>query len=352
MEQINASPEEKELSVQEMYHFEAKKQKTKRKAPKGWKIWLLIVLGIALLGGLLAATGFSALNGEVVKAPDSPYIGVLSVEGTIAASNVDSWGVPYGYQHQFTLDTIDELIADPNNKALLFYVDSPGGGVYESDELYFKIKEYQEITGRPVFSYMASMAASGGYYISAPADEIYANRNCWTGSIGVTIGTVYDISELLHNYGINTVTITSGRNKAMGSMVDPLTEEQQAIFQSLVDEAYEQFTAIVAEGREMDLATVKTIADGRIYSAKQAYDLGLIDSVCSYEDALADIADSYDLGDCEVFDFYYEDDSLFGMLMQKAPLPDLPSGDTEAVLSLIRNDVEFPISYLCEALDK
>ncbi len=229
-------------------------------------------------------------------------------------------------------------------------MDSPGGGVYESDELYFKIKEYQDTTNRPVVSYMASMAASGGYYISAPADKIYANRNCWTGSIGVTIGTVYDISGLLDNYGIKTVTITSGRNKAMGSMVDPLTDEQRAIFQSLVDESYEQFVGIVAEGRNMDLAKVKTIADGRIYSAQQAYTLGLVDSVCSYDDAIADLQKTYQLEGCEIYDMYYTDDSFFGTLLSKAPLPELPQSDTEAVLSMVKDDVEFPVSYLCEAL--
>lgn len=110
---------------------------------------------------------------------------------------------------------------------MILFVNSPGGGVYESDELYLKIKEYQEQTECPVYAVMGSMAASGGYYISAPADKIVANRNTWTGSIGVTIGTLYDISGLLEQYGVKTETITAGRNKAMGSSVEPMTEEQE-----------------------------------------------------------------------------------------------------------------------------
>ncbi|MDD2484369.1 MAG: signal peptide peptidase SppA [Eubacteriales bacterium] len=355
-EETTATPEEPTATpkpTQPIYEFEQKGSNKNPKRLKGWMIWLIIVAGVCLLAVLFAVAlpNFGSNSAEVVETPSSDYIGVLYVEGVIASGNVDSWGVPYGYQHQFTLDSIDELINDESNKGLILYVDSPGGGVYESDELYFKIKEYQELTERPVVSYMASMAASGGYYISAPADKIYANRNCWTGSIGVTIGTVYDISTLLDNYGIKTVTITSGRNKAMGSIVDPLTQEQQAIFQSLVNESYEQFVGIVAEGRQMDLATVKTIADGRIYSAEQAYKLGLIDSVSTYDEAIIDFTEAYELEDCEIYDMVYTDTSFLGTLFSELPLPKLPQSDTEAVLSLIKNDVSFPISYMCDALE-
>ena len=89
------------------------------------------------------------------------------------------------------------MAEDDRNKGMILYVNTPGGSVYASDELYLKIKDYQETTGRPVYSSMQSQATSGGYYISAPCDKIIANRNCWTGSIGVTMGTFIDISGLL-----------------------------------------------------------------------------------------------------------------------------------------------------------
>jgi protease-4 len=132
---------------------------------------------------------------------------------------------------------------------------------------------------------MQSQATSGGYYISAPCDKILANRNCWTGSIGVTMGSLMDISELLENLGIRVNTITAGSNKAMGSGMEPMTPEQRAIFQALVDEAYEQFVELVAEGRDMSVAEVTKLADGRIYSNYQALDSGLIDNVEDYETA-------------------------------------------------------------------
>ena len=103
------------------------------------------------------------------------YIGTIYIEGEISE---DADGT---YNHQYLLNAIDAMIADDENKGMILYVDTPGGSVFASDELYFKIKEYQEKTERPVYASMQSMAASGGYYISAPCDKIIANRNCWTG---------------------------------------------------------------------------------------------------------------------------------------------------------------------------
>jgi protease-4 len=241
-------------------------------------------------------------------------------------------------------------MSDSDNRGLIVFVDSPGGGVYESDELYLKLKEYKETTHRPVYAVMGSMAASGGYYISAAADKIIANRNTWTGSIGVTIGTLYDISELLEKYGVRTVTITAGSNKAMGSIVEPLTTEQKAIFQSLVDDAYEQFTGIVSEERGMDINEVKKLADGRIYSARQAYENGLVDSIGTLDDAVSDMSTEYGLQDCEVVDVVFRDNTLWGSLLRGVKVPDLRGGDVSAILNQIDNGSRFPISYECELL--
>ena len=146
---------------------------------------------------------------------------------------------------------------------------------------------------------MASQACSGGYYISMAADKIYANRNTWTGSIGVIISST-NLKGLYDKLGIKEIDITSGTNKAMGSPGIDMTEEHRKILQSLVDEAYEQFAGVVAEGRKMDINTVKPIADGRIYSAKQALDLGLIDNVDSYENMQQNMLDTVGK-DVEIF---------------------------------------------------
>ncbi len=193
------------------------------------------------------------------------------------------------YDHKFTKYILDSLIEDAESSALLIYVNTPGGGIYETDELYERILQYQD-TGRSVFVYMGPMAASGGYYLSAPADKIYANRNTWTGSIGVTMGTLIDFTDLMAKYGIKTKTLTAGRNKAMGSMFDPLTEEQLAILQGMLDEAYAQFVEVVATGRDLPLEKVTELADGRIYTAKQAMENGLIDEIATFDEVTEEIA--------------------------------------------------------------
>ncbi|MGN0711626.1 MAG: signal peptide peptidase SppA [Anaerovoracaceae bacterium] len=318
---------------------------------KNLLIFAAILAVIAVLGCIAVAC--SGPGDDKEKYPDEEYIARLDVEGTIADSgNEDYFGNPEGYQHQWTLDTIDELMDDPNNKGIIFFLDTPGGGVYESDELYLKIKEYQETTGRPVYSYMGSMAASGGYYISAPCDKIIANRNCWTGSIGVTMGSYLDFSQLLENYGVKVNTITSGANKAMGSSLEKMTDEQRAIFQSLVDEAYEQFTGIVADGRNLDIETVKKLADGRIYTAKQALEAGLIDEIATYEEACDDMKKQYNLEDCTITELEPDNsDNIFGSLFAGIDLSKLQmKSDVSAIVELAEQENRFPVSYMCEAL--
>lgn len=328
------------------------KGKKKSSLKKSLFIFVSIIVGVAVLAGMFAGVVGSA---EESLYPEEPYIARLNVEGSIQSSgNEDYFGNPIGYQHQWTLDTIDDLIGDENNKGIILFVDTPGGGVYESDELYFKLREYQEKTGRPIYSSMATMAASGGYYISAPCDKIIANRNCWTGSIGVTMGSYLDFSELLETYGVKVNTITSGENKAMGSSLEPMTDEQKAIFQSLVDEAYEQFVGIVSEGRNMPLEKVYTIADGRIYTAKQALELGLIDGIGTYEEALADLVNTYKLQDCVVTELEPSDDgNILGSIFSNVNFDGLRvNSDVEAIVKLAENEAKFPVSYMCEALDR
>lgn len=319
---------------------------------------ILVILAIMLfLFSLFSTIGsvFYALNGtgggagsEIDSA--GPYIAQLSVNGTIQG-DTDSLYDTNSYHHSWTIEKIDEITKDSNNRGLILFVNTPGGGVYESDELYYAIKDYKEKTGRPVYSYMGAMAASGGYYISAPADKIFANRNCWTGSIGVTIGTLYDISGLLKKYGVKTVTITSGANKAMGSMTDKLTDEQKKIFQSLVDEAYDQFVDIVKEGRKMDEKKVRELADGRIYTAKQAKANGLIDGVGRYEAAVNDMKKTFELTDVPVKRIAYEKKAtLLSQLLDAVSKGGSPgaTGELDQLRALMDKNGKFTVTYLAQ----
>ena len=122
-----------------------------------------------------------------IELPDEDFIGVVNVEGEIAATSSSSFSSSSGYNHDLYMDYVDKMEKSDKNKGILLYVDSPGGAVYQTDEMYLKLMEYKKKTGRPVWAYFASQACSGGYYMSMAADKIYANRNCWTGSIGVIV---------------------------------------------------------------------------------------------------------------------------------------------------------------------
>lgn len=221
--------------------------------------------------------------------PEEPFVGLVEVKGDILRGYSDYYYDGYSdyYDHEWTLNYIDEMMAQEHNKGLLLYVDSAGGGAYESDELYLKLLEYKEETGRPIWSYMASEACSGGYYITMASDKIYCNRNGLTGSIGV-IMTLTDYTELMEQVGIEEINITSGKNKTMGSETETMTQEQKDIFQSLVDETYEQFVEIVADGRNMTKEEVRTLGDGRVYTPKQALELNLIDEIAAFDKVKAD----------------------------------------------------------------
>lgn len=214
------------------------------------------------------------------------YIAVLYIEGVIQDANEN-------YNQEWLLDTIAELSEDRKNRGIFLYIDSPGGGVYQSDEVYLALEDYKYRTENPVWAYMGPLAASGGYYIACAADVIYANRNTLTGSIGVISGTSVDLTELFARHGIKMTTVTAGKNKNMFNINSPLTDEHRAIMQSIADEAYDQFTQIVAESRDMEIRDVCRLADGRIYTAAQAKKNGLIDYIDTYENALNNMQNSF-----------------------------------------------------------
>lgn len=239
------------------------------------------VLTNALAGRILDSTSSELLTGGMeFSSPMEDYIAVVRVEGTIQEqTEAGIFAEMEGYQHTTTMEYIDRLMTDEYNRGILLYIDSPGGTVYESEELYDRLEEYQELTDRPIWCYMAHYAASGGYMTAVTADRIYANQNTVTGSIGV-IMSGFDLTGLYEKLGIRYFSITSGSYKDSSQM----TDEQMAIYQSQVDECYSRFVEKVASGRGMDEAEVAALADGRTYTALQAKENGLIDEISSYED--------------------------------------------------------------------
>ena len=218
------------------------------------------------------------------------------------------------YNQEWILNVVDKAKRNPRNKAIALFINTPGGAVYHADELYLALQDYKT-TGKKIYAYFGPMAASGGYYIACAADKIYANRNTLTGSIGVTMGQFYDFSEAMEKLGIKSVAIHSGRNKTMGTFTKPLTEEQKNIMQALSDEAYEQFCSIVSTQRHLKIERVHELADGRIYSAKQALENGLVDKVDSWENMINDLGMELDDPDINVIMNKYEKKQGFVNMM-------------------------------------
>ncbi|MBR5965243.1 MAG: signal peptide peptidase SppA [Treponema sp.] len=272
----------------------------KNKKKGGGVLFLIIVIVIVLL-----TLAFGVLKGAgVIKFGPSPsskkersnpvnvnignfklgnfasrgkYVARLYITGVIQEANET-------YNQKWLLDTIEDLENDQNNVGILLVIDSPGGTVYEADETYLALRKYKN-AGKEIWAYFKSMAASGAYYIACAADSIYANRNTMTGSIGVIIGPTIDATGLLDKLGLKATSFASGKNKGMLNYDNPLTDEQRKIMQGLVDETYEQFVSIVASARKKSYEETKVLADGRVYTAKQAKDNGLIDSIGSLENA-------------------------------------------------------------------
>ncbi len=251
-----------------------------------------ILIALAVMA-LVCVFLFSSCVGAVFGGMSDVYyeeqpaesFAIIDIAGTIQAAP-DSPMDTGSYNHANLMGYVDSLMEDETNHGIMLKVNSGGGTVYHSDEFYLKLMEYKEVTGRPIHAYFEQTAASGAYYISCAAEYISANRNCWTGSIGVILSYT-NMKGLYDKLGLEEIIIATGDNKGMGSSAGNLTDEQKAIYQSLVDESYDVFVDIVAKGRNMDVETVKQLADGRVYSAQQAFENGLLDKVEGWEDALA-----------------------------------------------------------------
>lgn len=168
-------------------------------------------------------------------------------------------------------------------KAIVIRIDSPGGAVGPSQEIFREIRK--TVKTKKVIASMGTVAASGGYYVAAGADGIIANPGTITGSIGVIMGFA-NFQELLRKIGMVPVVIKSGQYKDIGSPVREMTKDERSILQNLSNQIHRQFIADIAKGRGMDLSKVEGIADGRIFTGEEAKNLGLIDRLGNLEDAI------------------------------------------------------------------
>ena len=264
---------------------------------------ILVILGFMALqaGGCLVLVSAMGSSGDVAggggKATDElafgddaaeatflrvPVVGVISAEADENILGVTKLSLPESVEmlleHARTSSDIDGLLLE---------IDSPGGAVDPSDVIFHELRRFREETGKPIVARMNGLAASGGFYIAMGADKIVAHPSCLTGSIGVIIQT-WNGTGLFEKMGVELVTLTSGPNKDLLNPGKPLSDEHRAIIQSIVDDAYDSFVSAVMAGRGMDEAKVRELADGRIYTARQALELDLIDAI-GYEQELMEM---------------------------------------------------------------
>ena len=245
---------------------------------------VVVLVIVSLIGGTVgskeqskeASDGYLAdflMNQTVHKltlkeGSGSEVIQKISVEGEIGSEMTNT------YSRGSIINQIKVASADPNVKAILLSVNTPGGGVYETAEIYNALKN----SGKDVYVAMKKQATSGGYYISMTAKKIYANSETTTGSIGVIMSYV-SAQKFLNEHGIKQETIRSGDQKAIGGLAEDLPVSTRKIYQEQNKEAYDRFVKAIAEGRNMSVDEVKKLADGRTYSGKQAVENKLVDKI-------------------------------------------------------------------------
>lgn len=226
----------------------------------------------------------------------------VTIDGTIADTG-ESSGLfsNEGYNHAFVLQQLQAIQEDDSIKAVLLEVNSPGGGVYESAELARQIHLIQD-KKKALYVSMQSMAASGGYYISASADKIFATDETITGSIGV-ISSSLNYAGLLEKLGLKEQTYKSGALKDMNAPTKEPSEEEKNVMQDYINSSYERFVDIVATGRKLPKETVYKLADGRIYDGSQAVKNGLVDEIGYEDQALTALRKDKNLKHAQVFEY-------------------------------------------------
>ena len=224
-----------------------------------------------ILGGVVLFIVGKSLIPELLLA-GKDGVAIVRVEGPILDS----------YQ---TVEDLEKFADDPLVKAIVVRIDSPGGGVAPSQEIYNAVKRVRKEKNKTVIASMGTVAASGGYYIAVATDRILANPGTLTGSIGV-IMQLANFHELLEKIGVQNIVVKSGKYKDIGSPFRPMNDEDRKVLELVMNDVHRQFIDAVAEGRSLDVAEVEQIADGRVFTGQQAKSILLVDDIGDLHDAI------------------------------------------------------------------
>lgn len=245
---------------------------------------IIILLGVVLLSIVILSVlpAKKKLVQSAVGQEDK--IAVIYVEGVITGARSSSGIFSEGGGTDALIKRLHKAAADPDVKAIVLRINSPGGSSTATEEVGEELKKIRR-KGMLVITSMGDMAASGGYWLAACTDFVYANPSTLTGSIGVYM-PYSNWEELYKKIGIRQEKIKSGAHKDILSSDRAMTEEERVILQTLVNEIYDNFVQVVAEGRKMEIEAVRKLADGRIYTGKQAKEAGLVDELGNLYDAI------------------------------------------------------------------
>lgn len=254
----------------------------------GLLVLTLGTIGLVLVagprdGGAVAAAP-ETYEEEYVSGEGLDKIAVIPVEGIISPIDSGVAGRVATTSPEGMRDALLQAEEDENVKAVVLEINSPGGGVTASERMYQDILDFKESSGKPVLASMGTTAASGGYYIATATDEILAGETTLTGSLGVIL-QLPNFTETADKIGFKQNIIKSGEFKDMGSSFRDITPQEREIFQEIVDENYDEFVEVIVEGRALPEERVRELADGRIYSGKQAEELDLVDELGDLEEA-------------------------------------------------------------------
>ena len=266
-----------------------------------------------IIGGLLLIISLSLIPWETIV-PTGPRVGIVEINTPIT----DSRNI---------VEELNHFEEESGISAIVVRLETPGGGVAASQEIYEKVKRIADKSKKPIIASMGGVAASGGYYIALGADTIIANPGTATGSIGVIMSYPV-IGELMDKIGIQYETIKSGKLKDSGSLFRNLTEEERVYFQELIDDLHSQFEMVVSQERQIPIKEIGKYATGRVYSGKQAVNAGLIDILGTFEDAVHLAAQKAGYLDTPEIVYPPEEkkglmDILFGDIFQSSALDNL-----------------------------
>ena len=233
--------------------------------------FIILAVFVVFFGGTVFFVLQLGVPGDTSISGSGDKIAIVELENVI-------------YSSRSIVRQFERYQKDKSIKAIVFRIESPGGGIAASQEIYEHVRRVRD-SGKPVIASMGSVAASGGYYVALGADSIMAIPGTATGSIGV-IATFPNYSKLMQKLGIEMTVVKSGRFKDTGSPYRAPTAKDKQYLQAWIDSGYEQFVGAVAREREMTIDEVKRLADGRVFSGEQAYNNGLIDTLGTYEDAI------------------------------------------------------------------